>query len=1164
MLAFSTSADILDDLFARNTDSQRRQAVVNARNGKYDEAAAGIKKVLAETKNAPDVLCDAVVIFKWAGRYDEALKAYDGIPKDFKIPEPVQVEMAVVYCKLGKYSESASLFEKYLQKNEKDESLVRLMVEACANSGNSEKALKYLDARSKGLKEIPEWMRKLYARAQHGKAVEAAKAGRHQESLDILKGLLKNNENDVAMMSDYILVLSWAGRKDEARNLYDEYYKERKAPAYLAKEIASMPVENKPSAIKPERAATEETSVQKTEKPEMAVEPETDRLIRDGKLNEAIDEISRKISSAGKDRELLNKSLSQIHSKAVHDARNGKYDEALVIFDRLIELNYEKPVILADKIMVLVWAEKYKDAIAVYSNYKDSYSPKANVFDAAGTAYRRTGRYAEAIDCYEKSLALNGDNPSAVKGKAFSMVGAGHAAEAQSFIRDEMKKYQKPPKWLEMLPCEAYIVEGRYDEAGNFLKTYLKNNPDDADAKRMLVETLIQEKTGIQEAMKISDELIAADPSNPDLLFLKVTLLQLSRKYIEAYDLNQKILSINKFYRPSVNAKYHILLDIKAAILADQMLKDSGDDVSYAVKKRIMGDLAAEQLSWKDYRKAIDIIDGNILTYEKYKGIPEAAEDAEQLKIRARFDRILALFQAEKMQDLIKEYENLRKEGIDTPSWLRQNVASAYLYCRQPDTALAMYRELHEELKKSGKDSYPDNYLTLQGIYACLIELEDQRAADEILEFLEKETPAFARPDGVYIENPDKMDVAVERGWWYIYNDQLSYADEYLTDLHYRAPYNTNIRTALAYVHYYRGWFRLALEEFQISATLDPKDKAAQIGMAYTLNENDEWEQARSLAAELAKTYPADLAVKKLQRSLELQEKRTLTIDSNYSNEGSFVDGSGITIRLDQPIYPDRKIYTEMLWLLTSQPKDSNQEGKRRNIFRGAIGFDWRLDRDLSIFGEASMDYHAENPGFMAGLRYKPTDHLTLTGFYNSYTLNMPPKALLFGKKGQEANISAEYRFSEDLIVNAGFSNVWVSDGNLNQTYSWKIDKGLYSSAYWKFRVALEGSTTTNTKYRDSEYYAPKYYTSIYLVPMVEHLWYRRYETSITDRMFIGIGPHWEKGFNCKSQYYLRYEQEYHLTDYFGFIVGGKAGKERYGSDSPFSWGLYSTLTWKF
>ncbi|GEM_PF-1076837 len=1307
IVGLAAGADILDDIFARSTDSQRKQAVIDARNGKYDEAVKIIKNVLAETKNAPDILCDSIVIFKWAGKYEDALDSFSKIPKDYKIPDAVQLEMAVVYYKLGKPAEAALLFEKYLPKNEKDVKLVEMMVLSCIDSGNSSKALVYLEDRSKSEKEIPQWLNALIIRSKHGKAVETARAGRlqeaisnlgdlitqtgdrksiyydyivilswdrqyeeaikkyaeisqrndipayalqcifncydqlkdkegmlevakklalsapldqknlqlmlqscelankpedgiataealirnspdsketvnpflmklklmlavklarngeHAKSLEILEGLLKENENDAAIMSNYILVLSWAGKKEEAKKIYDEFFKDRKPPEYLVKEMTGRAPEKTVLTIEPnESTALKESPADKT-----AVQDTADTVLKyldSGKIDKAIDEVAGKLSNLNeKNRDYLNKSMSMIREKAIQAGRNGKCDEAIVIIDKLLGLNYEKPSLLADKIIIMVWAEDYASAIDLYSRFKDTYAPNAHLLNAVGTAYRRTGKYHEAIECYEKSLALDSDNPESIKGKVFSLVGAGQNAEAETFIKKESEKLQPTPKWLMLLPCEACIVGGRYDDAGRLLKEYLGKDPDDKEARKMLVEVRIHQKTGLDEAMKITEDLIKDDSSNQDLLFLKVTLLQLSREYIAAYDFNERILSINKFYRPSINAKYHILLDMKAAILADQMLRESGDNVSYAVKKRLMGDLAAEQLSWKDYRKAIQVIDENIQTYDKFKAIPEAAEDAETLKLRARFDRILALFQGEKMAEIIKEYESLKADGIDVPSWLRQNVAAAYLYCRHPDTALAMYREIHEELKKDGIDRYPDNYIVLQGIYSCLIELEDQSAAYDILEVLEKETPAYARPTGVYTENSEKLDLGVERGWWYIYNDQLPYAEEYLSELIEKAPYNSNIRTAIGYLHYYRGWSRLALEDFQISTELDPNDKSAQIGLAYTLNENDEWEKARTVAAELAKKYPEDLDVKELQRSFELQEKRTLTVDSNYSNAGNFSDGSGVTMRLEQPIYPERKIYAETLWLYTSQPKDSNQEGKRRNIFRGAIGFDWRLSNGLYIFGEASLDYHAREPGFMAGLRWKPTDHLTLSGFYNSYTLNMPPKALLFGKKGQEANISAEYRFSEDLIVNAGFSNVWVSDGNINQTYSWKIDKGIWSSAYWKFRIAVEGSTTTNTKI-DTDYYSPRYYTSVYFVPMVEHLWYRRYETSIVDRLFLGIGPHWEKDYTCKAQYYLRYEQEYQLTDYFGFKIGGKIGKERYGDDNPCAWGFYGSLIFKF
>jgi biofilm PGA synthesis protein PgaA len=1021
---------------------------------------------------------------------------------------------------------------------DKNEALSEKMVESCINSGNSDKALKFLDDSKINGMETPVWMKKLVIRAKHGKAVEIARAGNRTEAIARLKQLIDETGDRQNIYYDYIVILSWDRQYERALKAFDEISSREDIPKYVLSSVYDSYVQtgnlNGISAISK-------------------------------RLGMPVPEDIKKAIVAKQEKEAVDKSLSEMHDKAIRAARNGKYDESFILLDNLLDAGYSKSSILSDKIIILVWAEKYSEAIKLYEEYRKNNTPDYNLLNTIGSAYRRTGKYPEAIKCCDESLALNKDNPDAVKGKVFALLASGRSPEAYEFIRQEMKKHHKAPSWLNLLTGEAYVVEGRNDDAETFFSEYLKTDPDNIFAKRILAGILVQKRKRLDEAERLVDEILAVEPANIDVMFLKVTLFQLKKNYFAAYELNEKILSLNKIYQPAINARYHILMDMKAVVLANEILKETGDKVSFQVKRRLSGDLAAAQLSWLEPAKAMETLDNNIKIEEEYdKSRKDTAPLVDDATIkRESFDEILAYYQSKDMKNVIKSFEEMSAKGVKPPYWIKMVAASAYIYCRNPENALVLYREAHDEIKTLGKDVYPDNYDVLMGIYSVLVELEKQRAAYEVLDQLDKEIPSFARPNGTYIANNQKLNVLIEKGWWHVYNDQLSDADDYLSEMAEKAPGNTYIRTALAYVHYYRGWPRQALEDFQIATVLDPNDKSAKVGLAYTLNENDEWEEARTLAAELAKQYPTDLDVKRLQRSFELQEMRTLTIDSNYSNEGSFVDGSGITMRLEQPIFPDRKIYAETLWLMTKAPKTSTQEGARRNIYRGAVGFDWRLERDLKFFGEASMDYHAENPGFMAGLAYNPFDQLTLTGFYNSYTLNMPPKALLFGHKGQEANVSAEYRMSEDFIATIGFSNVWVSGGNVNQTYSWRLDKGIYYSADWKFRIALEGSTTTNTKV-DTDYYSPKYYTSIYLVPMLEHLWYRRYETSIVDRMFVGVGPHWEKDFNCRSQYYLRYEQEYQLTDYFGFKVGGKVGKERYGEDSPFAWGLYASLTWKF
>ena len=285
---------------------------------------------------------------------------------------------------------------------------------------------------------------------------------------------------------------------------------------------------------------------------------------------------------------------------------------------------------------------------------------------------------------------------------------------------------------------------------------------------------------------------------------------------------------------------------------------------------------------------------------------------------------------------------------------------------------------------------------------------------------------------------------------------------------------------------------------------------------------------------------------------------RLLSIKTTFAHEGSFVDGVGYSIRLDQPIAPWRKVYAETIWL---QSKD---EFERRDIFRSGTGFEWRLNRDVTVEAGVSIDHRGEDPGVSAGIKWDVDDHLSLGGSYNSYTLNMPPKALLYKYEGQEAKLSARYRFSEDLIADASFSNVRISDGNNNQNYFLRLDKGITSNARWKTRVATEGSITTNSKYNDRGYYAPKYAGELFLVPMVEHMWYRRYDFSVFDRLYFGIGSHWEKSYRIEEVWYIRYEQEWRLSDVLYFKVGGQYGKEKYGNDNPYSWNFYSEIYYNF
>ena len=67
--------------------------------------------------------------------------------------------------------------------------------------------------------------------------------------------------------------------------------------------------------------------------------------------------------------------------------------------------------------------------------------------------------------------------------------------------------------------------------------------------------------------------------------------------------------------------------------------------------------------------------------------------------IRARIDRLHALHARYRMRDLASEYEALRAEGVAVPRYALGDVASAYLYLRQPEQAAAIYQQVAQAEK---------------------------------------------------------------------------------------------------------------------------------------------------------------------------------------------------------------------------------------------------------------------------------------------------------------------------------------------------------------------------------------------------------------------------------------------------------------------------------
>ena len=73
--------------------------------------------------------------------------------------------------------------------------------------------------------------------------------------------------------------------------------------------------------------------------------------------------------------------------------------------------------------------------------------------------------------------------------------------------------------------------------------------------------------------------------------------------------------------------------------------------------------------------------------------------------------------------------------------------------------------------------------------------------------------------------------------------------------------------------------------------------------------------------------------------------------------------------------------------------------------------------------------------------------------------------------------------------------------------FAWALGASFFQS------LSLEGYAATHTM-TDVSYFSPAYLYSVYLVPMVEHTWYKRYQEAFISRLYFGLGAQWQKSFS--------------------------------------------------
>ena len=234
------------------------------------------------------------------------------------------------------------------------------------------------------------------------------------------------------------------------------------------------------------------------------------RLLDQGKYDEAIEQYHRVLASCPNDDEALN-------NLAICLQAQGKYDEALDAYHRVVTLRphyfsayYNLGVCLQKQDNIDGAIEEYRRAIAVRSDDESVHYHLANCL-------RRQGKYDEAIDEYRRAVALRRDDYRAWHDYTLAFVNKGDLPSAVEKARQALAINPQFSEGHDTLGCILFDL-GKTSEAIEEIKTAARLQPDTARYCEHLGLMLI--KTGdpaaaeaaLREAMRLDPQ--SAEPHN--------------------------------------------------------------------------------------------------------------------------------------------------------------------------------------------------------------------------------------------------------------------------------------------------------------------------------------------------------------------------------------------------------------------------------------------------------------------------------------------------------------------------------------------------------------------------------------------------------------------------------------------------------------------------
>lgn len=458
-------------------------------------------------------------------------------------------------------------------------------------------------------------------------------AGNYKEALSILLPFTSEPMKYSNLFSDYLVILFWIGRNDEAVRRFEALPPSFPKRAYLLRNMAKIYYDKKAFS----KAASLYADVLKqTPSDQEAQKGLVLSRMNAGDLEKAF--------------ELVNKFLAQSHhslplalTKAELLMKMGKYGEAFKLYD-------------------LIPTRQGVDAEHIFKIKEDLIA---------------------ALPSVEQKAVLNRLRPQVKKGDRMAtlnymnvlILARDYQGAIGVFETADISLDRYPRRFLGWVAW-AYFKTGNTEKAKTYYQKILASNPEYVRAKIGLAYCLAA--SGKQErALGILDKLLNDDPQNLEIRFARAFAHEQGKRFLSAVKEYDQILKISPKNPIARKLRRVALSDMGSSSIA---LDQTDDELPSDLKifNNFKADKAVDRIHWKEPKEALELLSPLVENFETK---------------RFEFDYMAALAEENHMAEVVDYYEKLLKQGMHPPPWILEEVAGAYLYTEQPTKALNLYNQ---------------------------------------------------------------------------------------------------------------------------------------------------------------------------------------------------------------------------------------------------------------------------------------------------------------------------------------------------------------------------------------------------------------------------------------------------------------------------------------